>query len=510
MDEKSKEVLETPQVHLFKHENVFGNSFKDEITKAPDFLRLNSTASTAIDSPSVQSNMSTLNSANSINFLPSTNSASFLTTSNSSFNNSAPKKNLLFRTISQSDQPIELQRQDSVKMIDSLNASSGYYSSQNSSTNSIFTPESTSDQIISTIMSGTNKQPNTNNLKLLSEMSSVANNSSPNRLPSTDQQNGSEQSNSLKRKSMDVKITDDFKLNTPMVFQAVNNQSTEKDAKFISKIESNILPNNTHKKMNGHGTVYQDIQRTNGNKIISLIQNEMFYNEASSTKTNGFGSPNDLNSKSRSSSSSNDDIVTSSDQNIVSKMKPKRSIMLNTDVRKQQIRNSNREAARRCRERRRNYIETLEANIRTLETEKKNLVNENNSLKCEVGQLKKTISDHKSFCSLDTNHSSNISSAVSEQNKQNNNFRLVNNNENGTSIAGVPVVLTLNLPNLDIESGHNNSTNDNSNKSNVNNITISNQQVLQKLLSALVTSSKTNNSPTTNPIEIQSHQQSLN
>ncbi len=33
MDEKSKEVLETPQVHLFKHENVFGNSFKEEITK---------------------------------------------------------------------------------------------------------------------------------------------------------------------------------------------------------------------------------------------------------------------------------------------------------------------------------------------------------------------------------------------------------------------------------------------------------------------------------------------
>lgn len=288
--------------------------------KAPDFLRLNSTASTAIDSPSVQSNMSTLNSANSINFLPTTNNSSFLTTSNSTFNNSAPKKNLLFRTISQSDQPIELQRQDSVKMIDSLNASSGYYSSQNSSTNSIFTPESTSDQIISTIMStSTNKQPNTNNLKLLSEMSSVAHNSSPN-LISSDQQNGTEQSNSLKRKSMDVKMTDDFKLNTPMVFQAVNNQSTEKEAKFISKIEANLSPGNTHKKMNG---IYQDIQRTNGNKIISLIQNEMFYNEASSTKTNGFGSPNDLNSKSRSSSSSNDDIVTSSDQNIGNKLKPK-------------------------------------------------------------------------------------------------------------------------------------------------------------------------------------------
>ena len=34
MDEgKSKEVLETPQVHLFKHENIFGNSFKEEVTK---------------------------------------------------------------------------------------------------------------------------------------------------------------------------------------------------------------------------------------------------------------------------------------------------------------------------------------------------------------------------------------------------------------------------------------------------------------------------------------------
>ena len=35
-----KEVLETPQVHLFKHENVFGNSFKDEINKVRKIFHL--------------------------------------------------------------------------------------------------------------------------------------------------------------------------------------------------------------------------------------------------------------------------------------------------------------------------------------------------------------------------------------------------------------------------------------------------------------------------------------
>lgn len=270
--------------------------------------------------------MSTLNSANSMNFQSTSNS------NNSNFlNNSAPKKNLLFRTISQSDQPLELQRQDSVKMIDSLNTSSGYFSSQNSSSNSTYTPESTNDQIVMAMVNGTSKLPNTNNLKLLSELSSAVNSSSPNLLPSDQQQNNvNESSNTLKRKSMDMKLADtDFKLNTnPMAFQTVNGQSSEKDCKFIGKMESNILPNSAHKKMNGHSNsaLYQDIQQraSNGNKIISLIQNEMFYSEASSsTKTNGFGSPSDLNIKSRSSSSSNDDIVTSSDQNMGNKLKPK-------------------------------------------------------------------------------------------------------------------------------------------------------------------------------------------
>ncbi len=76
---------------------------------------------------------------------------------------------------------------------------------------------------------------------------------------------------------------------------------------------------------------------------------------------------------------------------------------------------------------------------------------------------------------------------------------------------GVPVVLTLNLPNIDIESANNISTL----SKNDNNITINNQHVLEKLLSALVSSNKTNSPPLNNnndyanSIELKS-QQSLN
>ena len=95
--------------------------------------------------------------------------------------------------------------------------------------------------------------------------------------------------------------------------------------------------------------------------------------------------------------------------------------MLNTDVRKQQIRNSNREAARRCRERRRNYIETLEANIRVLECEKKTLINENSSLKSEVVQLKKTLCDRRASGNLEVNSNEN-NNISNEKNKQNQSF----------------------------------------------------------------------------------------
>ena len=102
----------------------------------------------------------------------------------------------------------------------------------------------------------------------------------------------------------------------------------------------------------------------------------------------------------------------------------------NTDQRKEQIRNSNREAARRCRERRRNYIETLEAKLRNMETKQEALVvsffyslyskivflfreehfdffkclcfiikAENASLQKEIHNLKRLLYDHKD-CNL--------------------------------------------------------------------------------------------------------------
>ena len=82
--------------------------------------------------------------------------------------------------------------------------------------------------------------------------------------------------------------------------------------------------------------------------------------------------------------------------------------MLNTDQRKQQIRNSNREAARRCRERRRNYIETLESNIRNLENRQKVLINENTSLQKENLELKNMMADRKSSKSTDSNNQTEI------------------------------------------------------------------------------------------------------
>lgn len=514
MDEgKSKEVLETPQVHLFKHENIFGNSFKEEVTKqTPDLLRLNSVAS-LIDSPMQIMNTLTSNSSN----------ASITSSFSNSFNNSAPKKNILFRTSSQSD--IDLNRQDSVKAIDSVNTN--YYSSQNSSTqSSILTPE-VIDQNISTFLnksnsnttSNCNHNNTTNNFNLINEMTT---NNTTN--PNTEINNNTNKpsvafNTNLKRKNLDnnnnhIQISDDFSLNlnekliksnnnpnTNLIYQQNLNDSNETKPHLNSNgIHEQKTTNNTisSKKINAMNFEMLEMARggvvtshnNSNNKISSLInQNEIYCDNT--MKINNY-TPESLANKSRSSSSSNDDIVTSSDQNLGIKLKPKRSIMLNTDVRKQQIRNSNREAARRCRERRRNYIETLEANIRNLESKQKVLVNENSSLKTEVISLKKTIADQKNTnqetVKSNQNHSQNSS------NNKNNQLSLVNNEI--APIGGVPLVVTLNLPNFDMVNSTSNS-NQITVSNNDNNNNINNQQVLMKLLNGLIANNQNQNSNTT-------------
>jgi ATF/CREB family transcription factor len=82
--------------------------------------------------------------------------------------------------------------------------------------------------------------------------------------------------------------------------------------------------------------------------------------------------------------------------------KKRRSIESNTDDRKQQIRTSNRLAARRCRERRKNYIDTLEANIKSIETKQQNLMIENSQLHREINNLRAILNGHRN-CNVTLN-----------------------------------------------------------------------------------------------------------
>jgi hypothetical protein len=376
---KLNEVLETPQVHMFKHENVFGNSFKEEtIKQSSDFLRLNSLAST---NKSDSSLMSSISSASS--------------TPSNSFSNNAPKKYLLFRTISQSEN--EQRNQD-------LQASSQTY--VQNSTQIMLSPELIDPQNI-----------NNNNFH----------------------------NSSSKRK------TDDFSMD--------------------------LMSNTFIKRGSGSNSGGYLCNEENGGNLeiknsAKIIEDSVFYEEISgnSSKRQNIDflvedyNDGDCHVKSRSSVSSVDDGVTSSDQ-IHGNKKPKsRSINSNTDMRKQQIRNSNREAARRCRERRRTYIETLEANIRNLELGHKTLISENINLQKEVLSLKKIISDN------------------SNNNSDNNEISLTGSTTNANSVGkGGPVMLAL----FESDSGSG-STLSMSGNDVILNGNVTNQQVLQKILNALI------------------------
>ncbi|CAF1522179.1 unnamed protein product, partial [Didymodactylos carnosus] len=66
---------------------------------------------------------------------------------------------------------------------------------------------------------------------------------------------------------------------------------------------------------------------------------------------------------------------------------------MNDIIRRKHIRDSNREAARRCRERRRNYIETLESSLEREREKNKTLDTELEHLKQENAQLKTILSE---------------------------------------------------------------------------------------------------------------------
>lgn len=67
----------------------------------------------------------------------------------------------------------------------------------------------------------------------------------------------------------------------------------------------------------------------------------------------------------------------------------------NDDQRKKQIRDSNREAARRCRERRRNYIEQLEGNLEQFKAQIKQLQDKLGRAERENTQLRTILTETK-------------------------------------------------------------------------------------------------------------------
>ena len=86
------------------------------------------------------------------------------------------------------------------------------------------------------------------------------------------------------------------------------------------------------------------------------------------------------------------------------------SLNHNDDQRKKQIRESNREAARRCRERRRNYIEQLEGNLEQCKLQMKQLNEKLSRAERENTQLRAIITEAKIF--HPTASSTRLSSSV--------------------------------------------------------------------------------------------------
>ncbi|CAF0734672.1 unnamed protein product [Brachionus calyciflorus] len=288
MDSNSKDesknlpsVLETPQVNSFEHENVFAQAFKNAL--------LNRTIST-------HENLDPL-----VPLIPTVSPSIVSDTPGGK----APKKSILFRTISQND--LELQKQEVLKKAENTNE--------------------TNNQCLAT--NNLNCNENINHVpSILFELS--------------------------KPKVVDSNQIYDLKSN-----QTLN--STSIDLKDIYKREIPIMTQLSH------------IQDLSSKRIRTDSVSSFEFSKESTTKPDSV--------LSNSNSSSFDDIVSSSDQTDEKKIKKKRTIDMNSEERKLAIRSSNREAARRCRERKRKYIDFLELKIKELEAKTEELLKENIELK---------------------------------------------------------------------------------------------------------------------------------
>lgn len=432
MEEKS-EMLETPRISQFKHENLFADAFKQSTNN--ELLRSNSIIQESNQLTILISN--TLNSNDTPLLTPlSAISNNQNTISSDTYGNiSAPKKSFLFRTISQENPKSEF------KLLPKLEQKIS------NPEKSFFNNESSHHVL---------------------ENSSVHLNGSSFQKPILTKQNSLENKVKMLKEALDFSQDSDANNGELGDDNGIDETKYEQNRSLETRFKSENLDTSKNLEPNNY-----DKQES----FMSMSVSSM--------------------------SSSFDDTVTSTDQLAEQKIKKKRkSIESNTDVRKQQIRNSNREAARRCRERRRNYIETLEANIRNIESKQLALMNENNQLHKEIKNLKSILGEHKE-CSVTLNK------RFSSQNANKSNF-MNNNGENGSAgymsnnakeINGFPMFIKLEMP---IKETNVNSSNNSFLASNINNSSIplnsslSNQQALQICIDALLPGSKSKTNETLN------------
>jgi len=325
------DILETPQIGEFAHENLFAAQFREELHKQSsvtangDHLFSANFDAPAMATPSSFTSMKPLN----LNKSPVNSSVD-----NSNGSKSAPKKNLLLRTISQTEN--EMQKQEALK-------------------NLILTLNSNEDQ---------------------QQLNCLDFNNNNMRKPV----NSFGESNEIHFTINDVKnerktgayITNSFSEPSSMSSTPLNSASSA----------SEIVPFQT--------SISNDFTLASGPDDTSM----MLGNICSAIKSRS--------NSSSGASMMDDEMCGASDGVSPSKRERKKGATANNEVRRQQIRNSNREAARRCRERRRLYIETLEKNIQNLQSKQKNLLDENVLLKNQISSLQKQLNDSKE-CSNNVN-----------------------------------------------------------------------------------------------------------
>jgi len=386
------DALETPQIRNFRHENdlnIFSDSFRNENLKnlsGKELSRVNS--ADLAESPLTAEFSASIIDPSEIQQPPPPQQPVVFSV------NVAPKKKFLERTISQTD--AEQQKQNDRSTVQEF-----IFARQDLPDKNLKRPSSKQAE-----PDDTSPKPS----KVLQQLPPVTHSSDT-------------ITNHLNKKPINKPHNENSSNNKKSTIENILNFQQPSNNKISSLI---MQQHHQQRQQQSKDTLVKSINSTN-NHYNNNSNHAHAHNESNLQSSEG-------------KKAKQNDFVTSSVPDADKKTKSKRSIMMNSDVRKQQIRNSNREAARRCRERRSNYIKTLENKITVLETKQKVLLTDNSSLLKQVHELKQMIdgnvTGYSSAASNNHNNFHNQSNA--------NNFSALFANQ---QLKSVPVLLTLEIPN---------------------------------------------------------------